>query len=70
MLRLKDQACIEKTVDDGIVDLHISDRHVHNVRLCARVLLVLVSAFKGVLLHNKVIEAASKGPHVNSRSHL
>lgn len=70
MLRLENQTSVQQAIYEWVIDLHITNRHVHNVRLRARVLLVLISSFEGILFDDEVIQAAAKGPHINSCCYL
>lgn len=67
---LVDQTRVEELVDKRVRDFHFSDRHAHDVLFRARMLLVLISALKRVLLHNEVVETAAEGPDVNCGGHL
>ena len=70
MLWLKHETCVEQAVDQWIIDLHITNRHIHDISLCSRVLLILMSTFKRILLDDEVVETTSKGPHIHSSSDL
>lgn len=52
---LVDQACVKQLVDKGVINFHVTNRHVHDILFGARVLLVRLSTLEGVLLDHKVV---------------
>ena len=61
---------IQELVDKRVTNLHISNRHIHNVCLREGVFFFLARAFKWVLFHHKIIKTAAKGPNIDCSRHL